>query len=143
MIISVHYDEKFNLLVLRHGESFVGDEGQSALVDFVREHKQVPTYFILDTREVKSSDLKGTDRANLAHTDRQLMQANPSELYTMKLIGITPPDPKHPMNQRFQRMLSNANATLKRNDTNQAAIVHTWEDALVEAGLPRTLKQPY
>ena len=143
MIISVHYDEKFNLLVLRHGGTFVRDEGQSALVDFVREHKQVPACFILDTREVKSSDLKGTDRANLAHTDRQLMQANPSELYTMKLIGITPPDPKHPMNQRFQRMLSNANATLKRNDTNQAAIVHTWEDALVEAGLPRTLKQPY
>lgn len=124
MIVSTHNNEELKLLVVRYGESFVAAEGQTALLDFARQHKQAPEHFILDTRDVRSAGFADSDRAKMAHTDRHLSVVNSGNACQMNLAAITPADTEHPMNQRFQRMLSVVNTTMHRNDSNRAAIVH-------------------
>lgn len=143
MILSTHYDEEFNLLVVRYGATFVAAEGQLALMEFARSQKRTPEYFILDTRGVESASFSDSDRAMMAHTDRQLAIVNGDKAYRLNLAAITPAESEHPTNQRFQRMLTVVSTTMHRNHSNRAAIVHTWSDALDALGLPGTLKEPY
>ncbi len=145
MLISTYYDEELDLLVSRHGGSFLPNEGSAPLLDFVRAHNKTPQHVIMDTRGVSTADLAGTDRARAAHAARDVAEQTQGEVVRIKLIILTSSDPEHVMNQRFRRLLAHIDDLCERNgDTEtRTAIVHNWRDALVAAALPETLEWPF
>ena len=143
MLISTHFDADLGLLVSRHGEEFVGAEGQLTLLDFAERIGRLPQYWILDVREVVSASFKDSDTANVSTTDRMLSSINGRGAYRLTLAAIVPPGEAHPIYQRLKKMEKTTQTMLARNKANRVVMVRHWREALETCGLPDSVRQPY